>query len=119
MSGIPIRSAIDITTARNVLRRRISTSGYTPTFRARAAATLTALAEFVIASKKPGMLDMISINRANRKGFEFHSRVNLASCDFEPQYEHLTRETTGIADEIELVKGTDHFQIVARVWLAE
>ena len=115
MHGIPIRSALDTAAARNVLRRLIAAPRYTPTFRARAAATLTALVEFVLSVPANGLLDLIAINRDDVKGIELRCSV-MSADELQLLSDILAKQVSDVSDEIEFFRGSDRLLIVARVW---
>ncbi len=116
MAGLSIRSPMDIPLARDVLRRRIGGPRYTPTFRARASATLMALAEFVLAAHGSGLLDLIPISRDVTRGIEL--RCSLATPDdVQAISDSLAKQVADVADEIEFSSGPDLLRVVARVWL--
>jgi hypothetical protein len=109
---------MDISTVRNLLRRRIGSSSYTPIFRARAVATLTALAEFVLTSKNQGTVEIIIINQSLRKGLALQSHITTSE-DLQAHYDQLAQEISCVADEIECFIGQNHMGITARIWLNE
>ena len=45
---IPVQGTFDVALARNMLRKQVAERGWVPSFRARAAAALTALTEIVL-----------------------------------------------------------------------
>jgi hypothetical protein len=117
MAGISIRSRVDLTVARNVLRKRIAGDKYNPTFRARAAAVLTAMAEVVFASNAPGNLDMRMLSQGEKKGIEFH--LSLTGGNLEDYYQQFETETSSIVDEVELSSTAQYSRVMARVLLTD
>jgi hypothetical protein len=117
MTGLPIRTKVDLTVARNVLRRRISTERYTPTFRARAAAVLTALSELIFATNAPGNLDIRTVSQPDKKGIKFIT--TFAGGDLQVIRDQCSEEIKGVADEVEWSSGADRNSVVASVWFTE
>ncbi|HLY27689.1 MAG TPA: hypothetical protein VKQ72_15195 [Aggregatilineales bacterium] len=100
-----------------MLRKRVADEKYNPKFRARAAATLTALAEYILATKQPSTLDMLTISQPSKKGIEFC--LTTVAKDAHADFDQLATETVGIVDEIDHVQGPDQTRIFARVWFTE
>ncbi len=118
MPGLPIRTPADIGTARNVLRRRIAGPRYTPGFRARAAATFTALAEFILTTQGTGLLDLNMLSHDTAKGIELHCSIDTAD-DWQARYDALVEQVSEVVSDIECFRSPDHLRIVARIWLRE
>jgi len=118
MPGLPIRTPVDISTVRSVLHRVMDGPNYTPNFRTQAAATLTALAEFILSSNYAGTIDIITINQAGRKGIAFHSHIT-GSVNLQIHYDQLVQELAAVADEVEYFIGRNHAAITARIWSAD
>ncbi len=109
---------MDISTVRNVLRRRIAGPRYTPIFRARAAATLTALAEFILATEHSGVLDLVPLSRVRTNGIELRCSMDTTE-DWQRLCDRLIEQVSDVVDEIECFRSPAHLRIVARVWLAK
>jgi hypothetical protein len=117
MTGLPIRTKVDLTVARNVLRRRISGERYTPTFRARAAAVLTAMSELIFATNMQGSLDIRLVSQPDKKGIKFIT--TFVGNDLQAHCDKCAEEIKGIADEVEWSLATAHKTVVANVWSTE
>ncbi len=118
MPGLAIHTPADIGTVRNVLRRRIAGPRFTPFFRARAAATLTALAEFILTTQGRGLLDLALLSQNTQKGIELRCSMDTTE-DWQARYVGLVEQLSEVADDIQCFRSPVHLRIVARVWLRE
>ena len=55
---IPVQGTFDVALARNMLRKKVAERGWLPSYRARAAAALTALTELILLSQTPAVLNI-------------------------------------------------------------
>lgn len=117
MSSIIIRTSSDLTTARNILRKRIASSKWTPPFRARATATLATLAELTIQSRVSLLLDMHEVSRPGFRGLQLHFDMpGLGSV--ETVVHKAETQLVSLTDELEFYPDTLRLRIIARLWLA-
>lgn len=114
MTPIPIRSAFDISSARNLLRQRISKKNWLPPFRARAATSLTLMAELILRSEKRGTLDVSVVTRNGAHGVELKCNLqNDADVLNSAEYHHLEE----MADSVDHDVREGRIYLVAHLWL--
>ncbi len=115
MATLTIQRDSDLITARNVLRKRLAGRRWTPSFRARAAATLTVLTELVLRSRKPGTLDMIALIHPHNQGLELRCEMLARDGAVEP-LDELNRQLAEVVDELDLHHKHGSLHISARLW---
>ncbi len=113
-SNIAIHNASDITTARNVLRKKITGTKWTPTFRARAATALTAIGEFILRSHQQANLGVNVVMGQGTWGVELR-------CDLPDGGEitaaEIRHQLSRIADDVQMDDSTGSLNIIARMWI--
>ncbi|MBN1285268.1 MAG: hypothetical protein JXB47_07715 [Anaerolineae bacterium] len=114
--SIQIEGPFDVAIARNRLRRKVAEQGWMPTFRARAAAALTAMAELILFSQACGSIDMSIVDREGKTGVELAGGVSWPDSRYVWLDEARSR-LARVTDELEIVDTPDGPRIVARVWL--
>jgi hypothetical protein len=73
MSTMTIQSSVDITTARNFLRKRTAGLKWSPRMRARAAASVTAISESILEAHSVGTLAIDIHSRPDSLAIELHA----------------------------------------------
>jgi hypothetical protein len=115
MTPIPIRSAFDISSARNLLRQRIAKKNWLPPFRARAATSLTLMAELILRSEKLGMLDIAVLTRNGVYGVELKCNIeNGENVLNTREYHHLEE----LADSVDHDVREGRIFLVVHLWLS-
>jgi hypothetical protein len=114
-SNIPIHNISDITAARNLLRKKITGTKWSPTFRARAAIALTAIGEFILRSKRAGMLDVSVIMGQGTWGVEL--RCDLSDSEGITAGE-VRHQLMRITDDVQMQSDNGHLNIIARMWIS-
>jgi hypothetical protein len=113
---IRIEGPFDVAIARNRLRRKIADQGWVPTFRARAAAALTAMAELILFSQTVGTVDMDIIGRDNKTGVELSGSVSWPDSRYIWLDEARSR-LARVTDELEIADTPDGPRIIVRIWV--
>jgi hypothetical protein len=115
MSGLPIRSAIDITVARTVLRKRLAGQSWTPVFKAQVAAALTTIGEISIMEHAGGMVNISTTTRGPNRGVELRGTLNYSQT-LEDTMAEIKAKLATITDEIELHHQGKLFSVIVRIW---
>jgi hypothetical protein len=113
---IRIEGPFDVAIARNRLRRKIADQGWVPTFRARAAAALTAMAELILFSQTVGTVEMDIIGRDNKTGVELGGSVSWPDSRYIWLDEARSR-LARVTDELEIADTPDGPRIIVRIWV--
>jgi hypothetical protein len=114
--SIRIEGPFDVAIARNRLRRKVADQGWVPTFRARAAAALTAMAELILFSQTIGTIDMEIISRDDKIGVELGGSVSWPDSRYVWLDEARSR-LARVTDELEISDSSDGPRIIVRIWL--
>jgi hypothetical protein len=113
-----IEDNLDVPIARSVLRRTITQKRWKPTFVARAAAVLTAMAEILLFSEEGGVLEADFIDDPVAPGIVF--ACSLSWIDGKQVWVDQARSRLArVSDDLEIVKQGDHPRIYARLWLSK
>ncbi len=112
---ITIKKPIDVTVARNFLRKRIAGSEWTPTCRARAAAVLTIYAEFILNSASPGAIIVSVLKEHNPPGIVLKSTVQVTS-DREAHVMEMEGRLKRVTDESEVALQDQFVAVCAWIW---
>lgn len=115
---IPVQGTFDVALARNMLRKKVSERGWVPSFRARAAAALTALTELVLLSQTSAVLHLDVVERApEATGIELVCEIHLRAAK-SVWLEQTRLRLSRAASELEITEqenGVTH--ITACIWL--
>jgi hypothetical protein len=114
-SNVPIQNVSDITAARNLLRKKITGTKWSPTFRARAATALTAIGEFIIRTKQIGTLDVAVIMGQGTWGVELRCDLPNSGDVTAGEVRH---QLSRIADDVQMDNNDGHLNIIARMWIS-
>jgi hypothetical protein len=76
MTTVPIQNTFDITSARNLLRRKIAGAKWLPPFRARAATIVTMMGELILMTQKQGALEVNVIMTKELWGIDIKCKIN-------------------------------------------
>ncbi len=116
---IPVQGTFDVALARNMLRKQVAERGWMPSFRARAAAALTALTEIVLLSQTPAVLNINVVEQdPNAVGIQLVCDIHWRAAKdvwLEQARLRLTRAT----DELDIVDAPDCTHITASIWLSQ
>jgi hypothetical protein len=115
MSGLPIRSTIDITIARTVLRKRLAGQSWTPVFKAQVAAALTTIGEIFIMEHVSGTVNISTTTRGLMRGVELRSTLTYLQT-LEDAMGEIKTKLAPITDEIELSHQDKLFSVIVRIW---
>lgn len=116
--SIQISDNFDVSLARNVLRRKVAEQNLKPTFRARAAAALTAMGQLLISANTQGRISIEVTEQNTTPGIKL-------SCHFawpDNRYLWLDEARTRlsrVSDELEISDTAEGPCIVLWVWLSE
>ena len=117
-AGIQIRGTFDIALARQHLRKLSEELQWSPTFRMRAIAAFTALAEiahFKDRQHEGSSMVYVQVLEENQvQGVEFHAHTNLEMISRE--YPVARWQLERVSDELEVDEGKSLQHIVMRVW---
>lgn len=116
MATIPIHTSTDITTARNMLRKKISAYQWTPTLRARAVAALTIIGELILASEVSSGLEIINLHNLKEVGIEVRGQLDHAALS-QAEVDEIHLQLTRAVDELEIYSADGRLHITARLWL--
>ena len=116
--GIHIRGTFDIALARQHLRKLSEELQWSPTFRMRATAAFTALAELAHFKDRqhqgPSVVYVQVLEENRVQGVEFHADTNLEMISRE--YPVARWQLERVSDELEVDEGKSIQHIVMRVW---
>jgi len=116
---IPVQGTFDVALARNMLRKKVAERGWVPSFRARAAAALTALTEIVLLSQTPAVLNINIVDHGEPEiGIQLVCDVHWRAAKdvwLEQARLRLTRAT----DDLQIVDDSEATHIIASIWLSE
>jgi len=115
MSSISIRKPIDITVARNFLRKQITGAAWTPNARARAAAALTVFAELILNANTAGTLSTSVIKHAGGSGIKLRCSVR-APENCQTLMAEARNRLTLVTDELTTAMQGDYMIIDAMIW---
>jgi hypothetical protein len=116
---IPVQGTFDVALARNMLRKKVAERGWLPSFRARAAAALTALTELVLLSQTPAVLNINMVEPGGPNvGIELVCEIHWRTAK-EVWLEQARVRLTRAADEMEIDDDGTSTNIIARIWLSE
>jgi hypothetical protein len=116
---IPVQGTFDVALARNMLRKKIAERGWLPSYRARAAAALTALTELVLLSQTPAVLNINMVEQGNPNvGIELVCDIHWRAAK-DVWLEQARMRLTRAANEMEIDDSGTTTHIVARIWLSE
>lgn len=117
-AGIQIRGTFDIALARQHLRKLSEEFQWSPTFRMRAIAAFTALAELAHFKDRqhqgPSVVYVQVLEENQVQGVEFHAHTNLEMISRE--YPVARWQLERVSDELEVDEGKSIQHIVMRVW---
>ncbi len=115
MASISIRKPIDITVARNFLRKQITGAAWAPNARARAAAVLTVFAELILSANTAGTISTSVIKHTGGNGIKLRCSVHLPDNSQQLVAEsHL--QLTQITDELSTSMQGEFMIIDAMIW---
>ena len=116
--GIQISGTFDIALARQHLRKLSEELNWSPTFRMRATAAFTALAEIAHFKDRqhqgPSVVYVQVIQQGGVHGVEFHADSNLEMISRE--YPVARWQLERVSDELEVEDGNSTQHIIMRVW---
>jgi hypothetical protein len=116
--GIQISGTFDIALARQHLRKLSEELNWSPTFRMRATAAFTALAEIAHFKDRqhqgPSVVYVHVVQQGSVYGVEFHADSNLEMISRE--YPVARWQLERVSDELEVEDGDATQHIVMRVW---
>jgi hypothetical protein len=116
--GIQISGTFDIALARQHLRKLSEELDWSPTFRMRATAAFTALAEIAHFKDRqhqgPSVVYVQVLEQNTIQGVEFHADANLEMISRE--YPVARWQLERVSDELDVEEGKSVQHIVMRVW---
>ncbi|MBN1285154.1 MAG: hypothetical protein JXB47_07140 [Anaerolineae bacterium] len=115
---IQINDDFDVSLARNVLRRKVAEQNLKPTFRARAAATLTAMGRLLLAAETQGSIHIAMADRSGMPGIKLECRFAWPDNRYLWLDEARTR-LSRVSDELEISDTEEGPCITVWVWLVE
>jgi hypothetical protein len=116
---IPVQGTFDVALARNMLRKKVAERGWLPSYRARAAAALTALTELILLSQTPAVLNINMIEQPQpHMGIELVCDIHWRAAK-DVWLEQAEVRLSRAADEMEIVDDGGSTHIIARIWLSE
>ena len=115
---ITIKKPIDITVARNFLRKWIAGTEWTPTCRARAAAVLTIFGELILNSETTGTINVSLLKWHAPPGIELKSTIK-ASGDHTAYIMEMEDRLKRVTDESEVAMQGQCVVVSARIWTRE
>jgi hypothetical protein len=115
MNTIPIQSPLDVTSARNLLRKKITGTNWLPPFRARAATTLTLMGEIILQSGQSGTLVITVQHKQEIWGIELECTCRdggqlIGGIKYQ-QLQHLV-------DSLDVVAKDGHLNLKTAIWLS-
>ncbi len=115
---IPVQGTFDVALARNMLRKQVAERGWVPSFRARAAAALTALTEIVLLSQTPAVLNIEVMDQGQPIGIQLVCDIHWRAAK-EVWQEQARLRLSRATDELQVVDEPDCTHIVASIWLSQ
>ena len=115
MNIIPIQNPLDITSARNMLRKKITGGMWLLPFRARAAITLTLMGELILHSGQPGTLAISVLSKPNTWGIEIDcTYVDNGQFDTGTKHQQLAQ----MVDVLDVTTKDGHTNLKSTIWLS-
>lgn len=112
---IPIQSQLDITSARNLLRKKMAGNKWLPPFRARSAISLMLMGELILLSGKPGTVAISVTTKEGIAGIELQCIcVDDSQLVIDNRYKKLQQ----IADSLEATPKDGQLHIRTLLWLS-
>jgi hypothetical protein len=116
---IPVQGTFDVALARNMLRKQVAERGWMPSFRARAAAALTALTEIVLLSQTPAVLNIDVVDQgAPAVGIQLVCDIHWRAAK-EVWLEQARLRLSRATDELQIRDEPDCTHITASIWLSQ
>ncbi len=115
---IPVQGTFDVALARNMLRKKVAERGWLPSFRARAAAALTALTELVLLSQTPAVLNINMVEQGRPIGIELVCDIHWRTAR-EVWLDQARQRLSRACNELVIKEEGDTTHIIVRIWLSE
>src|SRR5688572_13552269 len=116
MASIRIRTPMDVSIARTLLRKRMPSNTWSPKFQAAASAAITSFTEVAVATNTVCGLDIISLSQGTRRGVELRCLMAYSET-LEIMLDQAKHQLATIVDEIDLIHEGSNLRITARLWL--